>query len=123
MAKLFGIDIAAIVDNAVSDQLIDLTLTSYVDSAVEESDPTAAPTRTPTEHTGKGVITDYSDFHRAQTTIQDGDRKLLIIANSLDIAIIPEPGFTVTMESVTYTIVGPVKVDPAIASYTCQVRP
>ncbi len=123
MAELFNIDISGIINNALSPLLFDLTITSIVDSAVVPSDPTEAPTRTETTHTGKGVITDFSDFHRLKTTIRDGDRQLLVIIDSLDPIVVIEPGFQATIEGVTYTIVGPVSTDPADATSIFQVRP
>ena len=123
MVQLFGVDIAQILNDAISSGLLDLTVIELVDSVLDPSDPTAAPTRTPINHIGKGILSDFSDFHREDTTILDGDRKITIIANSLVPFIKPIPGFRITISGQTYDIVGPVETDPAEATFVCQVRP
>ncbi len=123
MVELFGVDIAKIINDALSPGLLDLTLIEITDSAVDDSDPTASPIRTLINHTGKGILSDFSDLHRQTTTIIDGDREVTIIAQSLDPFILPLPGFRLTISGFTYDIVGPVKTDAAEATFVCQVRP
>lgn len=122
MPDLFGVDIAGIVNSALSKGLLDLTLIVITKPAVDPNDPTAAPTSVPVNHIGKGVISDYSDFHRRNTAIQDGDREVMIVAKSLVPAVRPAVGNKLTIDGSTYYITGPVKIDAAEARYLCHVR-
>ena len=122
MPDLFGVDIAGVVDSALSPGLLDLTLIVITKPAVDPVDPTAAPVTTSVNHTGKGLISDYSDFHRRNTAIQDGDRRVIIVAKSLVPAVRPSVGDNLTIEGDTFYIVGPIKIDAAEATYEVQVR-
>lgn len=119
---LFGIDIAGIIDQEMSAGLLDLTLIKITPGTRTVGQLTAGTNPTSASTAGKGIIDDYQDRQINETTIKRGDRRVLIIGNSLSGgAVIPEAGDQVTIEGATYEIVG-VERDPAAATYTCQVR-
>lgn len=72
------------------------------------------------EYQCQGFIDTYSAFYHANQLVQDGDQKVVIVANTL--AVVPEPGMEVTARGQTMTIIA-VEPDPAIATWTLQARP
>lgn len=56
-----------------------------------------------------------------ETIIQQGDRKVLILGNSIPSGVVPETGDMVEAEGRVFTVVA-VERDPDAATYTCQVR-
>lgn len=74
---------------------------------------------TPVDHDCKGMIDEYSAFERQNSRIEVGDRKVLILATSLD--IVPAIDMTVTIRGKAYRIVN-VMTDPAQAVYELQCR-
>lgn len=69
-----------------------------------------------------GLITDYSAFEQQNSLIKDGDRKVMLFGASIATGAIPDPNDRVTIDGATYTIVGPIKRDPAKATYILQCR-
>lgn len=72
------------------------------------------------KYSGRGFIDDYRDSRIDGTIIKVGDRMVTIMGAS--ISVVPEPDDQITIEGRTWTIVGPVRRDPAGATYECQVR-
>jgi hypothetical protein len=120
MPNLFGVDIAGIIHGAMSPGLLAATLHHTV-PGVRSGDLTAGTNPTETSHSARGFIDDYKEHQFTGDLILIGDRKVLLIGNSITPAIVPEPGDFVTIESVRYKVVR-VDRDPAAATYTMQVR-
>lgn len=72
------------------------------------------------KYSGRGFIDDYKDSRIDGTIIKVGDRMVTILGAS--ISSVPEPDDQIIIEGKTWTIVGPVRRDPAGAIYECQVR-
>lgn len=66
-----------------------------------------------------GMVGQYKESFVDGTRIQAGDKKCLIIANSLDTT--PRPGDFITAQGKRYSVVD-VGRDPATATWTVQVR-
>jgi len=82
-----------------------------------------------TSYACKGFVDEYKQSHlgagagrEGATLIQEGDRKITLLGGTLPDAIDPAPGDLITIEGETYTIAGPVKRDPAAATFECQGR-
>jgi hypothetical protein len=121
MTTLFGVDIAAAIGAATAGQLLPATLTRVTPGARTPGSLTAGTNPTTQTRTCEGIIEDYDDGQIDGTLVQDGDRRVLLIAASIQEGAIPEPGDQITIEGQTLTVVR-VRRDPAAASYTCQVR-
>lgn len=71
------------------------------------------------EYPGKGFIDDYSDFALTNSNIQSGDRKVVVLADSLEIT--PETSDLVRVRGQTFSVLN-VATDPAEATWTLQAR-
>lgn len=120
MAKLFGVDIAKIANQALGKGLLPLTVTVYTPGTRTPGSLTAGTQPTSSTATGRGIIDDYDTRLIDGTRVQAGDRKVLILGDSIA-PVVPKPDDQVTIEGATYRIVR-VARDPAAATYTCQVR-
>lgn len=115
-----GIDIAELVNQNISPSMIPATLIK-VESAGIGPDPGVGG-NTETLHIGKGMIEDYKEDAINGTSIQLGDKKVLLIANSFVSKPVPEGGDKITIENKTWSLVRVIERDPAGATYLCQVR-
>lgn len=124
MPKLFGVDIAGILHQNLSPGLLPGRLYAQNTAVRDPDNPTAGPIEsTPTLHTFKGIVNNYTDNEVDNNLILREDRKILIIANSLSPAITPETGMSVQVDGSPGTfIIIRVKRDPASATYLCQGR-
>lgn len=121
---LFNTDIAQQVHDGFEGQLIDATLKRTV---VTGYDPvTDEETTETTEHDCEGFVETYSERMYSEGIVQQNDRKILILANSLDVT--PTGGDedtqpdTIEIEGNNFTVVPPVNRDPAGATWTIQGR-
>lgn len=120
--KLFGVDIAGLINQEVGPGVLDLTLIKVTPGTRTGGQLTGGTNPTTASTAGKGFIDDYQDRQIDETVIRRGDRRVLIVGNSLSGgSVIPAAGDQVTIEGATYEIVN-VARDPAAATYTCQVR-
>ncbi len=121
MANLFGVDIAGIIDGAMSSGLLPATLHSIAIGTRTAGDPTAGTNPTTTDHACRGIQDDYNENEIDGDLVRVGDRKILLIGNSIAELVVPKPNDEVTIEGRRYTVVR-VKRDPAAATYLCQGR-
>lgn len=119
MPDLFGIDIAGLVYDNMADGLLDATLHVRTPGVRTPGDPTAGTNPTEVTEGCKGFVDDYTERQMEQEHIRLGDRKVLLLGKGLTP---PKPDDYITIESVKYAIVGPVKRDPAAATFVCQCR-
>lgn len=73
-----------------------------------------------THYTCKGIVEDWRADQIDGTLIQVGDRKVIILATSL--AIVPKPGDKVTIRAETFSVMPPVRQDPAGATFELIAR-
>jgi len=120
MPKLFGVDIAKEISDAMGSGLLVAKLTK-----VTITNPTSTNTTeggfTEKSYSCKGVISDYADSQVTGTVIQKGDRRVLLLGGSLPLSVVPDTGDFIEIEGSKFTIVL-VSRDPAAATYSCQVR-
>ena len=118
--KLFGIDIAGIVNDTISPGLLDLTLTVTTPGTRTPGDLSGGTNPTTVVSTGKGIKEPLTSI-RPESIVQDAMAVILIIGDSLSPAAVPEEQDLVSIEGPDYTIIR-VARDPAAATYTCQVK-
>lgn len=119
---LFGVDIAGIIATTVAPGLLPATLTQFTEGS-EPVRRTSAPTVTPVAHSCRGIWEDYDpDMVRDSVLVLAGDRKALLIGDTLPAGIVPKPGDAVTIEGLTLVVVRVEARDPAAATYLLQCR-
>jgi hypothetical protein len=96
-----------------------LDATYTVDVAGTITDPADPPAPTPTNYACLAIVEKYSDYFSKQGLVQDGDRKVLILANSLSVR--PVVNSRITISGITFTTIK-VDTDPATAIWEIQGR-
>lgn len=124
MAEIFGTDIASLVADSFSGQLVPATLTRTVVAGYDPvTDKEVIETQT---FSTEGVVESYSDELIANGIVQTNDRQILLLATPLGTEPTPGDGGNhpdkITIEGKTYTVVGIPDRDPAAATYTVQGR-
>ncbi len=110
-------EIAAQIYIGMKDLFLDATYT--VDVAGTIVDPADPPAPTATNYSCKAIVDTYSDYFSRGGLVQDGDRKVLILANSLSVR--PVVNSRVTVGTTVFTVVS-VDTDPATAVWVLQGR-
>lgn len=123
MPKLFGIDIAGIVNDAIASTggfpqvtLIKTTPGQRVDGAL-----TAGTNPTSNSFPARGFVDVYRDSAIDGTLVKKSDRKVVILGASIAGGQVPTQGDKVVAENLTYEVID-VARDPAGATYECQCR-
>ncbi len=119
--KLFGIDMVKTIGNAFKGQLHEGTLMPMVTSTRSASDPTAGSASAPTSHAFEGAMTGDASKNEATGQVEVGDKKFVIIADTIKPYIEPNVGDRILFESVTYAITG-LDSDAALAHFKCFAR-
>ncbi len=119
--KLFGVDIAALLKKNMATGLLPVKLIKETPGARDAANLTAGQPLVPKSYNCRGFTEEYKLSEVDGTTIQRGDKKILILGDTLPKGILPVANDRVECEKITYVIVG-VGRDPAAATYTCQVR-
>lgn len=96
-----------------------LDATYTVDVPNTGSDPADPPAPTPTDYPCKSMVEKYSDYYTKNGLVQDGDRKVLILANSLSVQ--PVANARLTIRGITFTLTK-IETDPAQAVWECTGR-
>lgn len=112
----FGIDLAATAA-AEGDNFADVTLTVVSYGARATAFGPRAPTET--AHACKGFVGNYTDRQRENSLIEKGDRRVVILAETLPAGVKPEPEDLVTIATVAYRI-KEVTTGAATATWVCQ---
>lgn len=114
-------DIAALVSDGLdaADLPLDLTLTRTTAGQSDPAQPWVPTQDTVTSYACRGFEDSYSAYYIANGLVQEGDRKIAVLAQSLSIT--PQPGDQITSRGQTFTVIG-VKTDPARALWECQAR-
>lgn len=121
MPKLFGIDIAGIVNKAMGSGLPAVTLVKVTPGLRVDGSLTAGTNPSTNQFPARGFVDTYQDKAIDGTLIKQGDRKMLILGASIAGGQVPSQGDQVIAESRTYEVID-VKRDPAAATYECQCR-
>lgn len=123
----YGVDIAGLVNQHLSPGLLPAVLKKW-GAPTGGTRPAGELTKPPARaadstHAARGMISDFdpNEFSSSQL-LEAGDRKVLLVAESITPSAEPEGGDTVEIEGATYRIARVMKRDPAGATYVLQVR-
>lgn len=105
-----------IISGALSDVFRDATLTRITPNV---SDGRGGYTQTTTTDACKALVTEYTAWQKQALGIPANERKILILAATLNSGLAPKPADTVTIQGRTWSIVE-VGSDPANATYECR---
>ncbi|MDF1599719.1 hypothetical protein PZ895_08005 [Mesorhizobium sp. YIM 152430] len=111
--------------NIIGDALVsadipyDVTIIRLTSGESDPSTPWIPGEPTLTEYTGKGFVDSYSVFERAASSIETGDIKIVLVANTF--SIVPNPADEIRARGVIYNVID-VQPDPARATYAVQAR-
>jgi len=121
--RIAGVDVAALVNANISPALaeIPVTLTKFTTGTRTATSASAGTNPTSQSATGVGLMEDYGVNQIDGTLVQAGDRKVLVIAESLSPKLVPDTGDQIKIEGITLIVVR-VTRDPVGATYTCQAR-
>ena len=109
--------LAAQIYSGMKNLFLDATYTVDVPGTIV--DPADPPAPTATNYSCKAIVEKYSDYYSKNGLVGDGDRKVLILANSLSVR--PVPNSRVTVGTTIFTVIN-VDTDPATAVWTLQGR-
>jgi hypothetical protein len=122
MSELFGEDIAGIIGDELGPGLLDATITRHAQGSRTDGSLTAGPADTTSSSTAKGFWEDYTTFQVDGTLVKVGDRRAVILGDTIKPAIVPQQGDEVTMEGTTMRVMRLEGRDPAAATYSLQCR-
>jgi hypothetical protein len=127
MPDIFGLDIAGIVNDSLeaAGGLVPAVLIKVTPGVVDPAARTSGAQPTTQELPCKGVIEDYTAYEVAQGLVQAGERRILLLARSIEGGAVPAPNDQIRIEDSTYRIGegnDAVKRDPAAATYICRSR-
>ena len=121
---LFGIDIAALIDGALSGGLLDVIITRPDRGARNPGDLTGGRPATQATAEAKGFWEDFSsDRERGPgLDIEADDRKAVLIGDTIPDGWVPRRNWSLTIDGQTLYVVRPLSVDPARAVYVFLCR-
>src|SRR6185369_7619417 len=112
--------LAAQIYSGMKNLFLDATYTVDVPGTIV--DPADPPAPTPTPYACKAIVDTYNDYFSKSGLVLDGDRKVLILANSLAVRPVVNARVTVpAVGGVEFTVIN-VSTDPATAVWTLQGR-
>lgn len=118
----FGVDIAGLINENVSPGLPTIaTITHRTQGTRTPGQLSGGTNPTTLVAQAKVVVGDYKAHQIDGTLIKQGDRKILVIAESMTVAFDPSTSDRIDVEGATYFVVQ-VGRDPARATFSCQVR-
>jgi hypothetical protein len=121
MTKLFGVDIAAILNQSLGPGLLKMTLVRLTPGQRVDGDLTSGVHPSRKTYACKGVVVDYRLSQFDGDLVQKGDRRVLLLGKSLPSGIVPQSSDHIQAEGVEAEVVNVIR-DPASATYDCQVR-
>jgi hypothetical protein len=122
-AELFGVDIAGIVAENMAGQLFPVTVTRYTEGARDPANLTGGRPKTPATVEGiDGFWEDFTGQPPPGVEVELGDRKAVLIGDSIPAGGHPLKNDAITIEGQTLFMVQLVSRDPASAVYVYQCR-
>ena len=124
MALIFGLDIANLVNNAISSAggVGTVTLVKKTQGDLDPNDLLSPPRVVESRYVANGFLENKSDEYKGGTLVRKGGETASILGASLPVDIIPEPGDCIEIQGSTYRIAGVPNRDPASALYQSAVE-
>lgn len=124
--NLFGVNISGLIHKHVSPGVLKAVLRKFTD---EDATGTGASilspkTKTPVNHDCNGFVETFDqDVDNVNgTPIQEDDRQVIIIGDSLPAGIIPKKNDEIDIEGSTFKVLALIERDPDAATYNLHVR-
>jgi hypothetical protein len=122
-SELFGVDIAGLVADAMGGQLFPVTITRNTEGERDPDDLTGGKPRVPATVTGiDGFWEDFTRDPPPGVEVQLGDRKAVLIGDTIPAGGHPKRDDAITIEGQTLFMVQLMSRDPASAVYTYLCR-
>lgn len=123
MPRLFGLDIAGLVNNAIGSAggVRPAVLYQTLNSLRTAGNLTGGNNAQTVPHNCQAFV-DSSTERRTGTLTTEGGDFVSILGASISPPAIPKPSDQVLLDGVTYTITEIAEVDPAQALYRCRVE-
>lgn len=118
---LFGVDIAKILSQSLGKGLLAVKLIKETPGA-RGADLTAGQALQAKSYNCRGFTEEYKLSELEGTGVQRGDKKILILGDTLPKGIVPVKDDRIECEKIIYVIMGVPARDPAAATYVCQGR-
>lgn len=124
MPRLFGLDIAALVDANIqaAGGVLTGTLTKPTAGTRTPGDITSGTNPTTQSYSFRGFLESRSQIRINGTLVRAGGQVLSVLGASLPDGIEPESGDTAVIEGTTFQINAVADRDPAAALYQCAVE-
>lgn len=119
--NLFGANISGRIARALGPKLLRATLIRRLEGTRDSTALDEGTRPTTSSHSARGIVDDYDEKQVDGTLIQQGDRRVLLLGDTIAGRKVPEPNDEVTISGGTYVIVR-VATDPDKAAYVCQAR-
>lgn len=121
--ELFGVDIAGIILDVMGGQLLPVTVTRYTEGARTPGNLTGGKAKTPATVTGiDGFWEDFTGTPPPGVELELGDRKAVLIGDSIPAGGHPLRNDQITIEGETLWCVKLLSRDPAAAVYVYLCR-
>lgn len=121
--ELFGVDIAGLIAEHTDGQLFDVTVERYARGSRNSSDLTGGRPSTPTVITGiQGFWEDFTGTPPPGVQLELGDRKAVLIGDTIPVGGIPLKNDAITIEGQTLYVAQLISRDPAAALYVYLCR-
>lgn len=121
MADLFGIDAGQVFLDTLGDLVQDAVLVVNTPGTRTPGSLTQGTQPTTADKTCKGYIEDYDNSQIDNTLVAKGDRKVVLLVNSIQDDAVPDTGDSITIEGITFEVID-VERDTLQAIYICHGR-
>lgn len=120
--NLFGANISGVIAKAIGPGILPASLIKVVAGTRDPSNLSGPSLNSSTtSHAARGFIDDYSAFLIDGTRIKTGDRRVMLLGDTIADNKIPVQSDRVVIEGVSWLVIK-VDRDPDAATYTLQVR-
>ena len=121
--RLFGVDVSGLVARHIGPGVLSVVLTEPVVGARAPGNLTGGRVAlAPKTHKARGFWEDFKGMSPPGVTVELGDRKAVILGDTLPPGVVPARGWKVEIENVSLFIYAAIGRDPAAAVYTYQCR-
>lgn len=118
--KLFGVDISGIIAKNIGPGVLPATLRKNTPGTRSNAAITAGTNPTSTDYTCRGFIDASSTKDQKGGLTPVDKRDVVLIGDTIQGGAFPEVNDHILIDGLTFFISGPIKGDPANATYTCS---
>lgn len=122
MPRLFGVDIAGIIGNAMGGGLLPCTVYELSAGARTSGSLTAGPARSDVPHTARGFIEEWAINQIDGDIVRRGDKRITVLGATIAGGYVPKDQDSILIEGNRYLIISIVERDPAAATYVLNGR-